>query len=171
MIIAFISLRGYTGDTTIRRGHPVSTIDLRHDPIAASDPEETRALKEIERLLAQNRPAKASLVGPDGTRLDLPAPLYTALRQIIPYLLRGDAVSLVPVHQQLTTQQAADFLNMSRPHLVKLLSEGVLPYTRVGSHRRLYFRDVVEYRRRRDAERRSALDAMVALSDELGIYD
>jgi excisionase family DNA binding protein len=111
------------------------------------------------------------LAGPDGATLDIPAPLCDALRQINPHLLRGDAVSLVPVHQQLTTQQAADFLNMSRPHLVKLLNEGVIPHTRVGSHRRVYFRDVVDYKRRRDAERRKALDEIVALSEELGIYD
>jgi excisionase family DNA binding protein len=103
--------------------------------------------------------------------LAIPATLYSALQQIIPFLLRGDAVSLVPVHQQLTTQQAADFLNVSRPHPVKLLNDGLMPYTRVGSHRRIYFRDVVEYKRRRDAERRKALDEMVALSEQFGIYD
>jgi excisionase family DNA binding protein len=144
---------------------------MNHDPIATSDPDEARALREIEHLLAYSRPTQAHLVGPDGNALDIPAPLYAALRQIIPHLLRGDAVSLVPVHQQLTTQQAADFLNVSRPHLVKLLNEGVIPHTRVGSHRRVYFRDVVDYKRRRDAERRKALDEMVALSEELGIYD
>jgi excisionase family DNA binding protein len=125
----------------------------------------------LARVLAGTTPQRARLVGPDGELLDLPEPIHTALRQIIPYLLRGDAVSLVPVQQQLTTQQAADFLNMSRPYLVKLLREGVIPYTMVGSHRRVYFRDLLAYKRNRDAERRKAIDEMTALAEELGVYD
>ncbi|MGH2410732.1 MAG: excisionase family DNA-binding protein [Chloroflexota bacterium] len=93
------------------------------------------------------------------------------MRQIIPYLLRGGAVSLVSVHQQLTTRQAADFLNMSRPYLVKILRDGAIPHTMVGTHRRVYFRDLLEYKRGRDTERQKALDEMTALAEELGVYD
>jgi excisionase family DNA binding protein len=141
------------------------------DPVSAHTAADVQSLRDIERLLDQAPDHRAQLMGPGGVVVDMPESLFTALRQIVPYLLRGDAVSLVPVHQQMTTQQAADFLNMSRPHLVKLLRDGIIPHTLVGTHRRVYFRDVLEYRRRRDAERRKALDEMTALAEEFGVYD
>ncbi len=141
------------------------------EPVSARSAADVQSLRDIERLLAQAPAHRTQLVGSDGVTLDMPEPLYVVLRQIVPYLLRGDAVSLVPVHRQMTTQQAADFLNMSRPHLVKLLRDEVIPHTLVGTHRRVYFRDVLEYRRRRDAERREALDEMTALAEEFGVYD
>jgi excisionase family DNA binding protein len=147
-----------------------STVTER-EPVAARDAGDVQALKELERVLAQSTTERAHLVSPEGELLELPEPIHAALRQIIPYLLRGDAVSLVPVHRQLTTQQAADFMNISRPYLVKLLREGTIPHTLVGTHRRVYFRDLLEYKRQRDAERRKALDEMTALADELGLYD
>ncbi len=144
---------------------------VEREPVAAHDANELQSLKEIERLLNGAGSYGAQVVGPDGTAVSIPKPLHVALLQIIPYLLRGDAVSMVPVHQQLTTQQAADFLNMSRPHLIKLLREAVIPHSMVGAHRRVYFRDLLDYKRRREAERREALDEMTALADEFGIYD
>jgi excisionase family DNA binding protein len=149
----------------------MSSTVVEREPVTARDAHDVQALKELERVLARSTERRAQLVGPEGELLDLPEPIHAALRQIIPYLLRGDAVSLVPVHQQLTTQQAADFLNMSRPYLIKLLREGTIPHTMVGTHRRVYFRDLLEYKRRQDAERRKALDEMTALAEELGIYD
>ena len=62
-------------------------------------------------------------------------------------------------------------MDISRPYLVKLLREGTIPHTLVGTHRRVYFRDLLEYKRRRDAERRKALDEMTALAEDLGVYD
>lgn len=149
----------------------MSSAVVEREPVTARDAHDVQALKELERVLARSTERRAQLVSPEGELLDLPEPIHAALRQIIPYLLRGDAVSLVPVHQQLTTQQAADFLNMSRPYLIKLLREGTIPHTMVGTHRRVYFRDLLEYKRRRDAERRKAIDEMTALAEELGIYD
>lgn len=149
----------------------MSSAVTERELVAARDADDVRALKELERVLAQSTMERAQLVGPEGEHLALPEPIRAALRQIIPYLLRGDAVSLVPVHRQLTTQQAADFLNMSRPYLVKLLREGTIPHTLVGTHRRVYLRDLLEYKRLRDAEHRKVLDEMAALAEELGIYD
>jgi excisionase family DNA binding protein len=149
----------------------MSSAVMEREPVSARDAGDVQALKELERILARSTTRRAQLVGPEGERLELPEPIHAALRQIIPYLLRGDAVSLVPVHQQLTTQQAADYLNMSRPYLVKLLREGAIPHTMVGTHRRVYFRDLLEYKRRRDVERRKALDEMTALAEDLGVYD
>lgn len=153
-----------TGDT--------SKIRKDNEPICAGD-QEYEALREVERILDHARAASqhARLSGPGEESLEIPGPMYRLLRQVIPHLLRGDAVALVPVHRQLTTQEAADYLNMSRPHLVKLLNEEALPYTMVGTHRRIAFRDVLAYRRKRDTERDQALSEMTALADEYGMYD
>jgi excisionase family DNA binding protein len=86
-------------------------------------------------------------------------------------LARGDAITLIPVHQELTTQQAADLLNISRQYLVRLLEEGKIPYTRTGKHRRLRIDDVVAYKQARDRERGESLDELARLSNELGGYE
>jgi len=109
-------------------------------------------------------------VGADGDTIDLPSSIYQLIRQIVPLLKRGDAVALVPYQQEITTREAADFLNMSRQFLVNLLERGELPFTKVGTHRRVRFHDLQAYKERRD-ERRRSLVAITALSEESGEYD
>ena len=77
----------------------------------------------------------------------------------------------VPYHQHLTTQEAADFLNMSRQFFVTLLERGELPFEKVGTHRCVRFKDLLEYKERRRAERRKALAELTALAEESGDYD
>lgn len=81
----------------------------------------------------------------------------------------GNAISLVPIHAELTTQQAADFLGVSRPHLVGLVDKDLIPHHKVGTHRRIYFRDVVEYRKERLGKSRAALDALAEQAQKLGM--
>jgi excisionase family DNA binding protein len=77
----------------------------------------------------------------------------------------------VPVHQQLTTQRAANILGVSRPFLVRLVENGDIPFHMVGSHRRIYLRDLLDYQRRRDAARHEAIDDMARTEMEAGTYD
>ena len=137
-------------------------------PVAA-DQDEQPALAEIERLLASSA-GGVGLVGANGVRADIPDVVVRLLRQLVHVLARDQAVSIVPIDRQLTTQQAADLLNVSRSYLVRLLDDGTLPHTKTGAQRSVRLDDLLAYRRERDAQRRLALDRLTQLSDELGLY-
>ena len=116
----------------------------------------------------------AKLVGPGGKEIPIPDAIYKVLEQVVPLLASDHAVSIVPVGHLLTTQEAAEILNVSRPHLIKLLDQGILPFERSeepGSHRRIRFEDLMEYKHKRAAERRQQLKKLTRLSQEAGLYD
>lgn len=120
------------------------------------------------------RPGKAAayrLVGPDGDEQVLPESLYQVLKQVVAVLARGDAVTIVPVGQELTTQQAAGILNVSRQYVVRLLESGKIPFTKTGTHRRVLFSEVMRFKQQRDAERAGSLDELTRLSEDYGGYD
>lgn len=85
-------------------------------------------------------------------------------------LSSAQGVVIVPKKAELTTQQAADMLNVSRPYLIGLLESGRIPYRKVGRHRRITFEALQEYKRHDDLERRAAADDLADLSQELGLY-
>jgi excisionase family DNA binding protein len=156
---------------------PIDEQIRRMEPIAAPAedlPKLTELAKLFERSVVRRtarprgRAPGAALVGPSGEQLALPESLYHLLARLIEVLARGDAVTIAPIGKELTTQQAADVLNVSRQYLLRLLDESRLPFSRVGTHRRLKIEDVLAYKAQRDAEREAKLDALAALSEEIG---
>jgi excisionase family DNA binding protein len=99
----------------------------------------------------------------------LPAAAVRLLVRILEEMARGNTVALTPVRAELTTQQAAEILNISRPSLIQLLDEGQIGYRRVGTHRRVRFDALIKYKRQADAARREALTELAAYDQELGI--
>jgi excisionase family DNA binding protein len=133
----------------------------------------SRAARRIRDYLAAHPgtdPVKirGELAGDDA--LVVPRAATVIFAQILALLASGQGVQIIPDAVELTTQQAADFLNVSRPYLIGLLEAGEIPYRMVGTHRRIRFEDLREYRRRDDLKRRQAADELTQLSEELGLY-
>lgn len=101
----------------------------------------------------------------------MPANIFKSIIKLLAEMGNGNAVQVVPVQAELTTQQAADLLNVSRPHLIKLLEGEKIPFRKVGTHRKILARDVFAYRDRTDHARREGLARMIADDEEMGLYD
>ena len=115
--------------------------------------------------------ARAKLVGPDGTQIDIPEELFGVLLDVVNALSQGLAISIAPHNTMLTTQEAADLLNISRPTLVRLLTDGEIAHTMRGRHRRVLLRDLLDYSETTRTERRSTLDQMAADAEDDGLYE
>lgn len=132
---------------------------------------EKQAANQLRGVLAAQRESDIRLrvVEDDKTTREivLTAGLSALLMDLLRHIGSGDAVTLVPVHKQLTTQQAADILNVSRPYLISLLEKGEIKYQMVGRHRRIGAEDLFAYKRERDASRAAALDELIELDGDL----
>ena len=155
---------------------PAPTIEeqvRRMSPVAAP-PEQREGVAAVFKLLdraSHQRTSQCRIVGPGGQEILIPESMFYVFERVAEVLAQGDAVTVLPVGQQLTTQQAADILNVSRQYLVRLLDQDTIPFTRTGTHRRIRVRDLLEYKSRRDHERTAALDALSEMSQEMGGYD
>jgi len=105
----------------------------------------------------------------DVGELTVPRGALELFARVLAHMAAGQAVSVVPAHAELTTQQAADLLNVSRPYLVKLLDEGEIEFRKVGTHRRVKFSSLMDYVRQDDRRRRAAADELSALTQEMGL--
>lgn len=145
---------------------------IPQSPYTPSD-DDVRTAGESTRLLAailgRGESARLRLIDGD-QEITLPVHALHLLHDILNQMAEGNAVALVPYEAELTTQQAADFLNVSRPYLVGLLERGAIPFRKVGTRRRVLFRDLAAYRDQTQADMRQAADELTALSQELGLY-
>ena len=132
-------------------------------------PRDLTALLDLGRFL-EHHGEPALLLGPDGEQVPLPEEVYQVLVEVVDAMREGKAITLVPRTQRLTTQEAADFLGISRPTLVKFLEDGKIPYDQPGRHRRILFTDLLSYQERQREDRRAALDRMTEDASEAGIY-
>ena len=113
-------------------------------------------------------PLEIDVEGDDNEVLVVPRAGAVMLAQVLGLLEDGEGVSLVPSEAQLSTQQAADMLNVSRPYLIGLLESGKIEYSKVGRHRRIPFRALIDYKRHSDQRTRAAADEMTNLGQEFG---
>jgi excisionase family DNA binding protein len=101
--------------------------------------------------------------------ISIPVTAFRLLNSILTEMAKGNAVTLIPVHAELTTQQAAHILNVSRPFLIEQLEKGAIPYRKVGTHRRVMFKDLMKYKQTMDRNRLNALEELSAIDQELGL--
>ena len=128
-------------------------------------------LRALEQAAAAPEGTHAALVTPDGTTLRLPDAVFDVLLQVFAAMRAGRAVHVAPLRQQLTTQEAADLLGISRPTLIKLLDAGEIPYETPSRHRRIMLADLLAYKERRRAEQDAALDELTSLTEDMGLYE
>lgn len=135
-------------------------------------PDDLEAMLELSKFLDQVS-APAALVGPDGQTVALPLEAFQVLRQVAQAMRVGKAITVAPVDQLLTTQEAANFVGISRPTLIKLLESGEIDFERPGAsrHRRVRLLDVLDYQQRKRAQRRAELDALTREAAEAGLYE
>ena len=143
--------------------------------LAPALPSEAEAIlaKETSRVLASHMGAAEPLqfrIGPAPEEtVRVPTSAVRMLVRILEEMAKGNAITLIPVHAELTTQEAADMLNISRPSLIQLLDEGKIDYRRVCTHRRVRFEALMKFKRQADADRKAALAELAAYDQELGI--
>ncbi len=136
-------------------------------PLAISQADQKQVLELYQKI----QRSRAKLVGPDGKAQSLPLSLYEFLVKLIADLCEGQSVAIVQNDAQLTTVEGARTLGVSRQFLIKLLDRGDIPYHMVGTHRRIYVRDLLAYKADRDSNRRKILDELTRVEAEDGLYD
>ncbi len=138
-------------------------------PTSSASAQAAEAVQRLSRVRATD--AAKVVVKPEGAATEdiavVPREAFDLFLEVLAQLADGNAVSVVPIHAELTTQQAADLLNVSRPYLIELLDTGKIPSRLVGTHRRVRYTDLVAYQQEDDARRAKLLDALTAESQEL----
>jgi excisionase family DNA binding protein len=150
----------------IRRMTPVAAPPEQKAQVAAL----SRALESMVQARKRRAP-QCQLVGPTGETIPLPPSVFYVLELVAEVLARGDSITVVPVGREVTTQQAADILTVSRQYLVRLLGEGRIPFRKTGKHRRLRIEDVLSFKEKRDKDRRAGLRELSQMTQEFGGYD
>lgn len=130
---------------------------------------EKQQIAKVYRMLIHD--GSACLLGPDNSKLNLPPSIYNVLVKVVENLQEGRALAILPLMEAVSTQAAADMLGVSRQFLVRELEAGKIEFHRAGSHRRIYLKDVLDYRKHREQARAKAIDRMAQIAEDAGIYD
>jgi excisionase family DNA binding protein len=142
-------------------------------PSAKTSEEAKVALRELATLPRRKTASRTVQMRPDGdgpsVLVTVPREAFELFLEVLGQMANGNAVTIVPVHAELTTQQAADLLNVSRPFLIGVLDEGKIPFRLVGTHRRIKVADVVAYKEKDEAERKDVLDELTAEAEKHGL--
>ena len=150
--------------TELENGVPTTAADAE---IAL---ESSRRLSRV--LAAEPKTAVRVRIEPEnepGEAISIPVTAFRLLNGILSEMAKGNAVTVVPIHSELTTQQAADVLNVSRPFLIEQLDKGAIPYRKVGTHRRIMLKDLMEFKQTMDRNRLGALEELSAIDQKLGL--
>ncbi|MES1943979.1 hypothetical protein PC39_07689 [Salinisphaera sp. PC39] len=138
------------------------------DDLQLPSSDESAQAREASQALAQllEQPGGTVRVsdGVGSSVFELPTSAAKMLLRILSEMASGNAITLMPVHAELTTQEAADLLNVSRPYLVKLLEKGDIPYRKVGTHRRVLVSDLLDHKERRRVEQKRDLEELTAIA-------
>ena len=146
---------------------------LAYAPPSERDSEMARAARQrFESFAGERKPLELRIVEAENEApLVLPAAAVAFLKDMLEAMASGHSITMIPDHAELTTMEAADILNVSRPYLIKLLESGEIRFRRVGTHRRILMADLLAYQEQADRQSRAAMDELVALSEDLGLYD
>ncbi len=152
------------------------TVEITEGAPLALDEAARRRVVEFARFLEMYYPGSRAadglmLTAPDGRQQDFPAPLLDVLHMLSAILARGDDVALVPLDKDVSVDEAARLLNVSRPFVERLLDDGAIPVVVVDTDRRVRLRDVLAYGRRRGERSRRSLDEALSFAQEHGGYD
>jgi excisionase family DNA binding protein len=153
-----------------------ATAPARTEPVTLSE-QETQLARQSGRAIAgfvSGDPfLRLTLTRGDGesVQAEVPTVALRLLAYVLEEMARGNPVTLIPRHAELTTHQAADLLRVSRPYLIKLLDGGQIPHRKVGAHRRVRYEDLIAYQEREKAARHRALDEMTVEAQRLGLYE
>ncbi len=128
---------------------------------------EAEKIQALHRVLDMGAP---KFTGPDGEELALPESVYGMLREIVRNMEMGYSITIVPERELLTTQTVATLLGCSRPHVVKLLETGAMPFEMAGTHRRVRYSDLLVFKAKRDTERHAALSELAREAVREGYY-
>ena len=139
-------------------------------PTILPSKEDSELAQTASRELARKQPSELRIRLDDGQELALPKAATRLITHLLTEMAQGNAVTIIPVHANLTTQEAADYLNVSRPFLIGLLESGKIEHHKIGTHRRVRFLDLVKYKEATEKRRREIMDDLAAQSqaEEMG---
>jgi excisionase family DNA binding protein len=142
---------------------------LDRDNLLVPTESDSELAKTASRTLAQAKGQSVKVSLDDGKELELPKAVTELLVRVLTELSSGNMVSIIPVHAELTTQEAANHLNVSRPFLIKLLESGKLPFHKVGSHRRIKYEALKQFMADQEKLREAAMQELADEAQELGL--